>query len=227
MSLLVATPLDCQPTHPGFWAEVEAQVRALKPGLVIIDALYLFVQGAQDAMNHATSMQKVMQPLNDLAERTGTAVLIIAHDKKAGGDVAGSFVIRAAAKQILRLTARDPGTPSPFRRLDVEGKLVERTNWTLHFTGPGAWALVDEEANRLSTTKDAVAAWLASGQTGTAAEIAKAVTKRRGDVDISLQQLDQDGALSKRRIGEGRGRRRLIFSFNSGPAHTKTTLGQE
>ncbi|MBI2091225.1 MAG: ATP-binding domain-containing protein [Deltaproteobacteria bacterium] len=48
-------------------------------------------------------MRPVMRALNLMAERTGAAVLLVAHDRKNADDVAGSYVIRAACKVILRL----------------------------------------------------------------------------------------------------------------------------
>src|SRR5262249_18536033 len=104
--LYVATPLDCRHLAPEFWEVLEQLIKSLGASLVVVDALYLFLQGGPEVMNQAGGMGPLMQRFNGLAERTGAAILLITHDNKGGGDVAGSFVIRAAAKHILRLSTR-------------------------------------------------------------------------------------------------------------------------
>lgn len=214
-NLHVVTPLDCQPHAFTFWDEVEKQVDELDAQLVVVDALYLFLQGGSDAMNQAGGMAPVMKPLNKLAEETNASVLLITHDSKDGGDVAGSFVIRAAAKQILRLT----GTANqPARRsLHVEGKIVERCEWSLEFNGPGSWRLVDEGTERLTQTKASVKAWLQAGNRGTAEVIAKAIAKRPVDIRTVLGLLQVEEPVSMESVSRGRGRPAQEYYWNSRP----------
>lgn len=75
----------------------------------------------RETLNDPGAMGPVMQALNRLARRPGAAVLLIAHDAKSGKDVAGSFVIRAAATVILRLIRPGrEGRTSPPRSLIVD-----------------------------------------------------------------------------------------------------------
>lgn len=213
--LHVATPVDAQHRHFTFWDEVQAQAQAIKPQLVVVDALYLFLAHSSDAMNQAGSMGPVMEPLNKLTEQTGASVLLITHDSKGGGDVAGSFVIRAAAKQILRLEGK---RDEPSRRtLHVEGKLIERCLWTLNFGGPGKWALTDEEALSLTQTRVTVTAWLKQGNRGTTEAIAEAVQKRRVNVEMVLKQLVEEGLALTQKVKSGPGRPRVEYGWDFGP----------
>jgi len=213
--LHVATPLDCKHTHQSFLREVERQVTQIGARLLIVDSLYLFLPSGHEALNQAGAMGPLMQNINGIAERTGASTLLITHDTKSGGDVAGSFVVRAAAKQIIRLCKDEH--ESTRRLLQVEGKLIERCDWTLEFKGPGAWALVDEEAEKFATTKALVRDWLKGGNQGTAETIACAVGKRRADVDTVVRQLLADGIVKVEPVSKGRGRPCQVYSRNFSP----------
>lgn len=168
-------------------------------------------------------MHPVMATFNQLTEKTGVSIVLIAHDNKSGMDVAGSFVIRAAARQILRLSASD--SASSKRVLRVEGKIIEAGQWTLDFDGPGQWKLVNSEAEKLGQTKAAVTAWLQKGQVGTVEEIAKAVEKRRADVGTVLVQLEAEGLVKAENVVSGKGRPRHVYRWVFGPGPGNTHLG--
>lgn len=213
--LHVATPMDTQPKHSNFWEEVRANAESIKPELVVVDSLYLFLGHSTDSMNQAGSMGPVMEPLNRLTEQTGASVLLITHDAKNGTDVAGSFVIRAAAKQILRLEA-NKGEPSG-RTLQVEGKLIERCLWTLSFGGPGKWSLTDDEKQYLAQTGAACLEWLKQGNRGTSEDIAGAVQKRRTSVQAVLKQLVEEELVTVQKVKGMKGRPRMEYSIISVP----------
>ena len=215
--LYFATPLDCQPNHFAFWQEVTKQVEEIKPSLIVVDALYLFIRGGGEALNQASAMGQVMQPLNTLAEATGAGVLVITHNAKGTDDVAGSFVIRAAAKQILRLKSVE-GSISK-RRLHVEGKLAEAREWCFDFKGPGHWKLADEEMENLTQTRAVVTTWLSSGSKGTVEAIATALSKRQADVRAVLRELVTDRiATIEKVVASGGGRPSQVYGMVSVPA---------
>lgn len=223
--LHVATPLDCQHRDPEFWEQVRTHVKDLGAALLIVDALYLFLPQGPDTLNQAGAMHPVMATFNKLTEKTGVSIVLITHDTKSGMDVAGSFVIRAAARQILRLSAPDGG--SSKRVLKVEGKIIEAGEWTLNFSGPGQWKLVNSEAEKLGQTKAAVTAWLQKGQVGTVEEIAKAVEKRRADVGTVLMQLEAEGLVKAGKVVSGKGRPRHVYRWIFGPDPGDTGRGTE
>ncbi len=222
----VATPLDGRHTDKTFWDAVESQIKVLRPCLVVVDALYLFLPPGNETMNQAGAMGPLMQRLNQIVERTGTSVLLITHDTKSGGDVAGSFVIRAAAKHILRLgLPSDAPAASQRRILTVESKVTERTDWTLEFNGPGSWKLVDTDAEKLAATKTAVTAWLKQGGTGTVEEIARAVQRRRADVATVLGKPNAECPVKVEKVTSGKGRPRHVYRWIFGPDPGSTDVG--
>ena len=223
--LYLGTPLDCQPNHVDFWPKVREKVEGIAAQLVVVDALYLFLRGGSDAMNQAGGMAPVMEPLNKIAEETGASVLLITHDSKSGGDVAGSFVIRAAAKQILRLIGISH-QPS-MRSLQVEGKIIERCEWILEFNGPGSWKLANEGTERLTQTKGLVKSWLQSGNRGTVEVIARAISKRPADVRTVLGLLQKEEQVLMESVRRGRGRPAQEFYWNSRPKPIGVNGGTE
>ncbi|HZA22610.1 MAG TPA: AAA family ATPase, partial [Dehalococcoidia bacterium] len=119
---------------------IHAQCKAFKPQLIVIDALYLFTPSRQNAGNDSASMGPVMAKLNAIAEALQAAVLLIAHDKKDGSDVAGSHVIRAAVKARLHLTrpqwgGTDEEADDGKRYLTVTTKMTAETKHLLRCQG--------------------------------------------------------------------------------------------
>jgi hypothetical protein len=178
---------------------------AIKPVLVILDALYLFLPGGNNAGNDAASMRPLMVRLNHLVEETGAAVLVVAHDNKSGSDVAGSYVVRAMAKAVLRLTVPreqqeedEPDEPTTNRRvLSLESKLVAASAHLLELHGAGDWRrLGDPKTVRVDDLRTAVRRLLVEKKfTGTAEEIAQKVGKRRDRVDTVLADLVAEGTV--------------------------------
>jgi hypothetical protein len=188
--------------------------------LVVLDALYLFVPIGQNVANDQARMAPVMGLLNSIAERSGAAVLIIAHDSKNGADVAGSHVIRAAAKNILRLTlpttaVEDPdeGPTTPQRVLRLESKLIPATAYALELRGVGDWLFRGNPREaRTGIVRDEVEKYLAAGAEGTGTEIAEALDRRRVDVEAALRVLIAEGKVVCEGQGSSsRGRPRGIY----------------
>jgi hypothetical protein len=188
------------------------EAAALKPALVILDALYLFLPGGNNAGNDAASMRPVMVRLDRLVTETGAAVLVVAHDNKGGTDVAGSYVIRAMAKAVLRLTLpkeqdeTELDEPTTTRRvLTLESKLVASAAHLLELRAVGAWALLgDPKAVRADDLKSTVLRRLHGGLTGPADEIARAVGKRREIVEDILAGLAREGLVYETQQRTGR-----------------------
>jgi len=133
-----------------------------KPVLVIVDCLYRLLPQKANANNDAAQMVPLLNLLNTVAEKSGAAVIIIHHLRKAGDEIAGSYAIRAGLKTLFSLTnpqdktkvgeihyaneAESPDTAiGPARRnLTLEKSKVTRdgTVWALQFNGPGDWCLM-------------------------------------------------------------------------------------
>ena len=229
---------DCFIVNPADFGEpmafldaLEAEALELRPALIIIDALYLFVPESRDAGNDAARMKPVMLRLDRLATRTGAAVLLIAHDNKSGQDVAGSYVVRATAKVIMRLTLpkgeaveEDDGPTTDRRVLSVESKLVRSATHLLELRGVGDWAyLGDPTAARTDDLRAAVLSHLRSGGVGTAEEIAGSVKRRREAVDHALAALVASGDVTVEQVQRAaRGRPATVYRTQGNsrpPAH--------
>jgi hypothetical protein len=203
-----------------FLRDAERRLREIRPVLVVIDALYLLVPASRDAANDQARMGPLMGRLNALAESTGAAILVVTHDSKSGLDVAGSHVIRAAAKTILRLllpqgSEEDPdeGPTTPRRVLRVESKLAPAASWALELRGVGQWKFLGtQKAAREVTVQTLVRDYLAAGNEGTVEEIAEAVKRRRADVEQALGALKETGeAVVEDQKPDGRGRPRRVY----------------
>lgn len=105
-----------QPTYGPEWATLKDGIEYLKPSFVIVDPASACADGLT---NDAATVRRLMGALRELAESTGTGILLVAHDTKAsrneakgGGDpgagaVAGSSAWFDAARGVLYLR-RDP-----------------------------------------------------------------------------------------------------------------------
>jgi AAA domain len=94
---------------------LESKIRELRPPLVIIDTLSLYMGGARD-MHRQNEVGEFLGRLNDLAEETGCAVLGVGHLNKQGGQdplfrMVGSIGFLASARSVLFLGS-DPADPS-------------------------------------------------------------------------------------------------------------------
>jgi hypothetical protein len=205
--LLLVPPLAFDGDAMRFLDRLEAEAAKVRPVLVVVDSFYQLVPPGRDAGNDQARMGPLMARLNRLATRS--AVLVVAHDNKAGADVAGSHVIRAAAKCIMRLTlprgaeTEDPdeAPATPRRILNVESKFGAATSWALEVRGVGDWRCFGSPQDlRASDTLNAVRVFLKDGGTGTAEEIADAVKRRLEDVRGALKSLEVSGEA----IGESR-----------------------
>ena len=209
--LYVATPTNVDLSDPfGFLDDVAVEVRRLRASFVLLDALYLLTPSGIGAQNDTAKMGPIMRALNLLAEDTDAAVLLIAHDRKDGGDVAGSHVIRAAAKGILRLDlprtrggdddGEDDAPQTPRRILKLESKMVAAQSWTLEILGSKdlyeGWRChgAPWEA-RAADCLALVQAHVLAGGRGTTEDIAKAIKRQRADVDRAIAALLDRGVV--------------------------------
>lgn len=212
--LFVATHLDADTDHPMRLLDaLREEALARRPALIVLDALYTLLEGAEQ-LHLAGGMRPVMRMLDRIAEESGAAVLLVHHARRADEEIAGSFVIRASAKSILRLTKpreeRDgDGDESQTTRriLRVEGKYQPEQRYALDFTG-GAWVLLGEAGEIRQQELGTVLLEAVTRDPGlTGDELADRITKRKGDVARALGKLAQAGRVHSREVPTGgRGR---------------------
>ena len=187
----------------GMLAELESKALQRKAKLIVLDSLWHFIPSRTGAANDQGLMRPLMQRLVRLAGQTGAGVLLVAHDRKAGDDVAGSHIIRAASKTILRLTLPrgvqvDPDElpDTPDRVLRFESNLAHSQTWRLRLEGVGAWTFLGTHKEyHQGETERTVLDYLNGGGQGTVKEIATELGRREGDVRGTLRQLEDDGAV--------------------------------
>lgn len=96
---------------PGDVEALEAVVRDVRARLVTLDPLVAFLAGSVNA-NRDQDVRRALHPVRDMAERTGAAILVVRHLRKAATETAvqrggGSIGIIGAARVGL-MVARDP-----------------------------------------------------------------------------------------------------------------------
>jgi hypothetical protein len=97
--------------------ELEVMVKKTGAKLVIIDPLNSYLGGKQDGFKDV-EVRRVLDPLKEMAERLGIAVVLLMHTKKGLEDeiiygIGGSVAVPAVARSIFFCT-RDPETPGRF-----------------------------------------------------------------------------------------------------------------
>jgi putative DNA primase/helicase len=97
--------------------ELEKMVLATGARLVIIDPLNSYLGGKQTGFKDV-EVRRVLDPLKELAERLGIAVVLLMHTKKGKEDeiiygIGGSVAFAAVARSIFFCT-KDPETPGRF-----------------------------------------------------------------------------------------------------------------
>ena len=222
--LRIVTPLDADLSDSmAFLAEFKTACEEFKPSLIVLDALYQFAPPGKDSMNDVSRMRGPMGVFNSLAETLHAAVLLIAHDRNDGSDVAGSHVIRASAKALLHLTrprwSKDQDEEDDGRRiLAVVSKMTGEARHLLRCQGVGAWSYLGrgDSAYQARTTwaMDRVLTWLKDGGEGIVPEVAKAAKIRNADALAALTALIEEGLaeneLQPRADGK-KGKGRLVY----------------
>ncbi len=133
--------------------------------LVIIDPIGSFIGGEVDA-DKDNKVRAVLAPLAALAQRTGAAVLLVAHQRKgtashADDMVMGSRAFTGIARSVLHLMM-DPGDNQ--RRLLLPGKMnLSSPAAGLAFTITGKPAHIEWELDPVSLTADGVLASTGGG----------------------------------------------------------------
>lgn len=230
--LHIATENDVDMTDPK--AMLTALIALLKtaeprPTFIFVDALYLFIPsgGASDQGNSAGAMAPVIEAFNQVTRETKSALLLVAHDNKAGSDIAGSYAIRAGLKSILRLlfppaiAARvakgdEEARETPERMLQLNKLKTGRpASWYLRLDGPGDWAFHgNARAYRQATLPGRVIESLWGRGESTVEEIATDLRARPAEVRmvcVALHLADRITRSERPREDGKPGREAIIY----------------
>jgi archaellum biogenesis ATPase FlaH len=223
-NLRIVTPTDADLSEPEkFLADFHNVCSEFKPHLIVIDSLYKFAPQGENSMNDTARMGRLMSKFDALAEDLQAAVLLIAHDRKDGSDVAGSHVIRATAKAILHLTKTQRGNDGEeeddgTRLLTVETKMTAEARFLFRCQGVNKWEYLGRadsaSQTRLTKARAAIRSFLATGATGTVKVIAKLLKIREGDARAVLEQMEEEGVAKSEMTaptGSSRGRKQRVY----------------
>ena len=102
-------------------------IEGARPVLAVLDPLQAFL-GSEVDMHRANEIRPLMSYLASLAERTGTAIVLVGHMNKMQGSKAiyrglGSIDLTAAARSVL-LVAKDPDHPENRVILQIKNSLA-------------------------------------------------------------------------------------------------------
>jgi len=218
-SLWVASYDDIDLADPvAMLTVLEAEALQRRAKLIVVDSLWHLIPPRSGAANDQGLMRPLMQALVRMAGQTGAAVLLVAHDRKAGDDVAGSHIIKAASKTILRLTLPkgtqidpDEMPDTPDRVLRFESNLAYPKTWRLRLEGVGAWSYCGTQREyRGKALEYEVLDYLQGGGEGTADEIREALGKKAADVRAVLKQQAGAGQIQADEQGT-KGRPKTIY----------------
>jgi predicted transcriptional regulator len=175
--------------------------QADNPRLITIDTLKM-VRAPSRGQN--TQLYDVdyesLQPLRDLANEHGLAIVVLHHARKAEAEdpidlISGSGGLAAAANTILVIAGTSQGTTLHVRGHDVEEAdlAVEFNKQTCRWSILGGASEVrqsDERKQILDTLKE-------EGEPLTPSEIAKCLGKNRSTIKTIVQRLVRDGFIEK------------------------------
>jgi len=182
----------------------------IRPALIIVDALYVLLKrGGQ--LSHAEPMGLLMRRLDQIAEESGAAVVLVHHTRKSDEAAAGSFVIRASAKSILHLSrprkrdAERYGNEDAARVvLRVESKFAPETSYALELAGPAGWGLLGEASPVRREDLQASVEGMVSREPGlNSKDLAERLSRRREDVELALAGLAEKGLVHLRETRTG------------------------
>jgi archaellum biogenesis ATPase FlaH len=153
-----------------FLKELAEEMKAERPALVLIDALYILIPASArsggDPQNSSGVMKPIMQALDEVCNASpGTTVGVVIHHNKANSDLAGSATIRQMLKWILMLELPKKyeknvqgGRTTPDRILQLDKVKTGRSQeWGLRIIstpeGGAAWVMADIDELEASDKK--------------------------------------------------------------------------
>jgi hypothetical protein len=176
------------PVLPDDLEWIKKAIERVDAKLVIIDPLMAFLSG-QTNSHRDQDVRRVLARMADLAEETGSAILVIRHlNKMSGGNAlyrgGGSIGIIGAARSGL-LVGRDPGQGE-----DGEGRVLASTKCNLAAKLESlSFHLVATEANGIPTSR---VIWDGTSAHDANALLAQAEDGERGALEEAIEFLEDE-----------------------------------
>ena len=184
------------------WQQVveEAVSYALRveAALLVIDTFAQFAKLTGDRENSAGEVLTAVRPLQ-VARDEGLGVLVIRHERKAGGSVGesgrGSSAMTAAVEIILQLKRPEGHHDDTHRRIESLSRFEQTpTELTVALIGGAYQALGDSDAVAVKSAKRGVVTWLEKAVDALPINALRDLTgSTRTTLQAALHQLETEG----------------------------------
>ena len=181
---------------------LDAVIREFEPVLVVIDPLFKFIT-VRDGDAYA-EVSASMNPLMQIARRSGVHILLTHHNRKGGGEdgeeVLGSTALFAGVDTLLSLK-RD-GDARTIQSIQREGEDMPATVLRMDPTGWIDTGGIRAEVKARETDEQVLYVIGAAGEPMQAGDVVEATGRRKAVVLSSLRKLTEKGLLKQ--TGTGR-----------------------
>ena len=212
------------------WAPLVAgavsEAKRIGAVLLVIDSLSFWAAFGEGQEKDAGKAQEAMDALGE-ATRAGLSVLLVHHQRKAGGEdgdaVRGSGAIFAAVDVLIELERTGEDAPPGQRRLVAVGRwrdLVPPVLVVDRDPAMGAWAVVGEAASRkgaagLGFRERILAALPAEAPGATEGDLAALIGVDKRKISGPLRELVREGLVAQ--AGEGVKGTPYLYAKNAAP----------
>ncbi len=122
---------------------LEEAIAKVRPALVVIDPLASYIDASLE-MNQNNQVRAVLQPLIELAKRTGVAIIVVYHTgKDRGRGAVGSVAFEDACRHVL--TAAKDDEDEDVRHLEITKSNIGPTGYGRKFRIVGVPLLIEGE----------------------------------------------------------------------------------
>jgi hypothetical protein len=178
----------------GCMEHITAHIDAIEPGLIIIDTLAAIRGQRGKNEDQYQCDYRTMSALLDLSKKTGVAVIVVHHVRKAAAEdvfdmILGTQGFTAVADTLLVLTFAEEGQ----RRLAIRGRDVDPEDKIVSFDPEmGDWIVVGdyEEPERTSSTVAMIVATLMANGPMTPKQVAEKIGKPEATIRQALHRCD-------------------------------------
>jgi hypothetical protein len=200
---------------PEIVAATVAECKRVGAVLLVVDTLPQFAGLSGDAENNSGDALAVMQPLQNAAAE-GIAVILVRHQRKAGGEVGdcgrGSSAFAGAVDVVVSLRRPDGSAKHTVRVLHALSRFSETpAELRIELTSDGYISLGEPGETCLETAKASILAILptSEGEAWDMKELTNRVPVTRATAQRAIDEFVEKGSI--RRVGQGT--RRSAFKY--------------